>query len=121
VRDVPVYEGVWKQATQDTWTEVWAEHGSGKKVRNPFDAAVSKRLPNGVWLGQHRGWKHLTSIEDDLYEVLPDKLKKLDLGATGNDRNKVCYCEGVLGVFLVKKVGVRVENTLTAYKSMYGS
>ena len=121
VRDVPIYEGMWKEATQDTWKEVWTEHGSGKKVRNPFDAAVSKRLPTGIWLGQHRGWKHLTCIESELYEVLHDTLKKLDLGATGNDRNKVCYCEGVLGVFLVKKVGVRTENTLTAYKSMYGN
>ena len=62
-----------------------------------------------------------TTAHDPMGEAKADPLNPLDLGATGNDRNKVCYCEGVLGVFLVKKVGVRTENTLTAYKSMYGT
>jgi len=122
IREIPVYKGTWKQVTQSTWNEFWRGYdSSGRKARNPFDAAVSRKLPGGPWLGQHRGWKHLRCIRDELYEVLPDENKKLDLGATGGDRIKVCYHNGDLGVFIVNKVGMRTENTLTAYKSMYGS
>ena len=122
IREIPVYKGVWKQVTQSTWSEFWAGYNStGRKARNPFDAAASIKAPGCPWLGQHRGWKHLCCIRDELYEVLPDENRKLDLSWGGGDRIKVCYHNGDLGVFIVNKVGMRTENTLTAYKSMYGS
>jgi hypothetical protein len=79
-----------------------------------------------VWQGQHRGWKVLDFVDGDLYErPMPGNgltgPKKLDLGSTGGNRVKVCYKGGELGIFIARCTGVRREDSLRAYKSMYGS
>jgi hypothetical protein len=137
VRDVRTYTAAWRAATPETFPAVWAAwqrdpentapvaEGTRDGTRNPFDAAKDHKLGE-IWQGQHRGWKVLDFVDGDLYErptpgnglAAP---KKLDLGSTGGNRVKVCYKDGSLGIFIARCTGVRREESLRAYKSMYGS
>jgi hypothetical protein len=127
IREVPTYVGVWQEVTKDTWNTFWPVYISSmppaestRTVRNPFIEAEKHRLPNGTWQGQHRGWKVLDCVNDELYKRNDGKEStKLDLGSTGGDRIKVCYKDGILGVFIVRYTGTRSMDTLCAYKSMY--
>jgi hypothetical protein len=130
MRSIPTYTGKWMSATKDSWNAEWEkvctdnkEFADLKNVRNPFIAAELHRLPNGIWQGQHRGWKRLKSIGDELHECDPEtgvEFKKLDLGSTGGHRIKICYNEKEdLGVFIVRQIGTRKVNTLSTFNSMY--
>ena len=123
VRDVRTYAASWIAATKETWDTAWASvpaEGTRNATRNPFLAAEAHRLPDGTWQGQHRGWKVLDFVGGELYERVQGAApKKLDLGSTGGNRVKVCYKDGVLGVFIARCTGTRQENTLRAYNSMY--
>jgi len=123
VRDVRTYAASWIAATKETWDTAWASvpaEGTRDATRNPFLAAEAYRLADGTWQGQHRGWKVLDFVGGELYErVAGAAPKKLDLGSTGGNRVKVCYKDGVLGVFIARCTGTRKENTLRAYNSMY--
>jgi len=128
IRQVRTYVGKWEAVTKDTWDTFWPTyrdnpvnsmtHATG--IRNPFLAAELHVLTDGTWQGQHRGWKILECIDNDLYQRIPgEDLKKLDLGSTGGNRMKVCYKNGVLGVFIVHCTGTRKMDTLRAFNSMY--
>jgi hypothetical protein len=133
VRDVRTYMGAWFAATKDTWATAWPRfrddpanglvpaEGTRDGTRNPFEAAAPHLLADGTWQGQHRGWKVLDFIHGELYQRMEAGAppKKLDLGSTGGNRVKVCYKDGVLGVFVARCTGMRQENTLRAYNSMY--
>ena len=133
VRDVRTYAGKWFPATKETWDTAWPRfrddpangvtpaEGTRDATRNPFIAAEPHRLPDGTWQGQHRGWKVLKSVRDELYQYTEDGSapKKLDLGSTGGNRVKVCYKGSALGVFVARCTGIRREDTLRAYNSMY--
>jgi len=132
VRDVRTYAASWIAATKETWDTAWPRfrddpangivpaEGTRDRTHNPFDAAESHRLPDGTWQGQHRGWKVLEFLGGELYERVQGAApKKLDLGSTGGNRVKVCYKDGVLGVFIARCTGTRQDNTLRAYNSMY--
>lgn len=131
VRTVRTYVGTWRAVTKETWDAFWPTfrddpanglvpaEGTRDATRNPFVAAEAHRI-DGVWQGQHRGWKVLDCVGDELYQRIAGAApKKLDLGSTGGNRIKVCYKDGVLGVFIARCTGTRQENTLRAYKSMY--
>lgn len=135
VRDVRTYSATWRAATPETFPAVWAAwqrdpentaqvaEGTRDRTRNPFDP---DRKIGDVWQGQHRGWKVLDFVDGELYErPMPGNgltgPKKLDLGSTGGNRVKVCYMGGELGIFIARCTGVRREDSLRAYKSMYGS
>lgn len=137
VRDVRTYSATWKAATPTTFPAVWAAwqrdpentapvaEGTRDGTRNPFEAAADHKIGD-VWQGQHRGWKVLDFVDGGLYErPMPGNglagPKKLDLGSTGGNRVKVCYRDGHLGIFIARCTGVRREDSLRAYKSMYGS
>ena len=121
VRQVRTYVGKWKAVTKDTWDTFSANAANQcENSRNPFLAAETRRLPDGTWQGQHRGWKVLECIGDDLYHHTPDGHKKLDLGATGGNRIKVCYKNACLGVFIARCTGTKTMDTLRAFNSMYG-
>ena len=133
VRDVRTYVGAWFAATKDTWATAWPRfrddpanglvpaEGTRDRTHNPFVEAEPKRLADGTWQGQHRGWKVLDFIGGELYQRMEAGAppKKLDLGSTGGNRVKVCHKDGVVGVFVARCTGTRQENTLRAYNSMY--
>ena len=132
IRQVRTYVGKWIAATKDTWDTVWPAyrdnpaHGialpadTRDTTRNPFIAAESHCLSEGTWQGQHRGWKVLECIGDDLYHRIPgESSKKLDLGSTGGNRIKVCYKNGALGVFIARCTGTRTMDSLHAFNTMY--
>jgi hypothetical protein len=124
IRAIRTYAGEWIAATKDTWDTIWPTYrdhlGAGKTIQNPFIEAESHRLPDGTWMGQHRGWKILDYIEDTLYERISDtEHKKTDLGSTGGNRRSICYKNGELGVCIVRHTGTRVIDTLHTFKSMY--
>ena len=123
VRPIRTYAASWIPATKETWDTAWAAvpaEGARDATRNPFLAAEEHRLADGTWQGQHRGWKVLDFVGGELYErVAGAAPKKLDLGSTGGNRVKVCYNNGVLGVFIARCTGTRMLNTLYAYNSMY--
>jgi hypothetical protein len=116
-REVRTYTGKWVAVTREGWDTFRESENS--RTRNPFEAAEEKRLPDGTWMGQHRGWKVLECIENDLYQRLDGGLKKLDLGSTGGNRIKICYKGGQLGVFIAYCTGTKRINTLRAFNSMY--
>jgi hypothetical protein len=122
-REVRTYAASWIHATKETWDTAWASvpvEGTRDATRNPFLAAEAHRLPDGTWQGQHRGWKILDFVDGELYErVAGAAPKKLDLGSTGGNRVKVCYKDGVLGVFIARCNGTRWVNALRTYNSMY--
>jgi hypothetical protein len=117
MKEVPEYEVVWKPVTLESWDTFVHENNLGR-VSNPFVSAKDYRLPDGTWQGMHRIWRVLDCREDTIYDVTNGK--KLDLGATGGDRIKICYKDGNIGVAIVTCNGYRLEDTLKAYKSMYG-
>jgi hypothetical protein len=132
MREVRTYAASWIPATKETWDTAWPRfrddaangmvpaEGTRDRTHNPFLAAEAYRLADGTWQGQHRGWKVLDFVNGELYErVAGAAPKKLDLGSTGGNRVKVCYKDGVLGVFIARCTGTRKENTLRAYNSMY--
>jgi hypothetical protein len=127
IREVPTYAGVWQEVTKDTWPTFWPAYSnsmppaeSTRAVRNPFIVAEKHRLPDGTWQGQHRGWKVLDCVNNELFQRIDGEIsKKLDLGSTGGDRIKVCYKDGTLGVFIVRYTGTISMETLCAYNSMY--
>jgi hypothetical protein len=129
VRVVPTYALEWKQIIQEEWEGFWEVYrktlpvaDSTRSARNPFDEASRHRLDDGTWQGQHRGWKVLECVGNELYQRLPGgELKKLDIGSTGGNRNKVCYKDGVLGVAIVSCTGTEMIDTLHSFKSMYGN
>lgn len=137
VRQVRTYVGKWAAVTGDTWDTFWPAYrdapengmalqpGTRDTTRNPFNVAESHRLLDGAggtpgtWQGQHRGWKVLDCVGNDLFQRLPGGAKKLDLGSTGGNRIKVCYKDGQLGVFIARCTGTRMMDTLHAFNSMY--
>ena len=121
VRQVRTYTGTWAAVTKETWDTFRVDQEElVTRARNPFDAAERRRLPDGTWMGQHRGWKLLECVENDLYHRVDGELKKLDLGSTGGNRIKICYKGGELGVFIARCTGTRTMDTLRAFNSMYG-
>ena len=117
IRTIRTYKGKWFEVTKDTWNTFCKPD---ENRRNPFsDIAESYRLPDGRWQGQHRGWKLLECIGNDLYQVNDGEKKKLDIGSTGGDRSKICYKNGQLGIYVVTHTGSRSVDTLTAFNSMY--
>jgi hypothetical protein len=122
VRDVRTYEGKWFPTTEETWDTDWPRfrdapangfspaEGTRDATRNPFHAAKDHRLPDGSWQGYHRGWKvlNVSDLEGDI-----------GWGVTDGRRVKVCYKDGVLGVFVARCTGTRKETTLRSYQSMY--
>uniref|UniRef100_A0A6C0D3M2 Uncharacterized protein n=1 Tax=viral metagenome TaxID=1070528 RepID=A0A6C0D3M2_9ZZZZ len=116
IRQVRTYIGEWFPS----WENFCIENPSENR-RNPFIVAGEYRLSNGTWLGQHRGWKHLTCINNELYQIINNEFKKIDLGSTGGTRIKVCYKDGVVGIFMSKENGTRIINTVHTQKSMYGN
>ena len=133
-REVRTYAASWFAATKETWDTTWPRfrddpanglvpaEGTRDGTHNPFVAADSHRLADGTWQGQHRGWKVLDFVGGELYQRVEGAApKKLDLGSTGGNRVKVCYKDGVLGVFVARCTGTRREKTLRAYNSMYGN
>ena len=133
VRPVRIYSANWIAATKETWDTAWPRfrddpanglalaEGARDPTRNPFVAAESHRLPDGRWQGQHRGWKLLEFVGGELYQRMEGgALKKLDMIHGGGSRRvKVCYKDGVLGAFIARCTGTRMENTLRAYNTMY--
>ena len=123
VREVRTYSAVWRAVTKETWGAFWPAfrddpanglvpaEGTRDGTRNPFVAAEPYRLPDGTWQGYHRGWR-LLDFERD---IVGDE----GWGATDGRRIKVCYKGGLLGVSIARCTGVRRENTLRAYQSMY--
>jgi hypothetical protein len=121
VREVRSYTGTWAAVTRETWdTFRMGQEELVARARNPFDAAERRCLPDGTWMGQHRGWKVLECVGNDLYQRVDGELKKLDLGSTGGNRIKICYKGGELGVFIARCTGTRTMDTLRAFNSMYG-
>jgi hypothetical protein len=121
-REIRTYTGTWVAVTREGW-DTFRENCEDilARTRNPFDGATAqeKRLPDGRWMGQHRGWKLLECIGNDLYQRVDGELKKLDLGSTGGNRIKICYKDGELGVFIASCTGTKRINTLRAFNSMY--
>jgi hypothetical protein len=132
IRDIPIYDGQWFPCTKDTWNvnmkefEKLIPYETRSVIRNPFITAEIHRLPNGTWKGQHRGWKVLNCIGNELYEQIENTNKKIDISwgfshekdSTGK-RSKICYKDGILGVFIAYRTGTKKLNSLQAYKSMY--
>ena len=132
VREVRTYDGIWMAATKENWGTAWPRfrddpangivpaEGTRDATRNPFVAAESHRLADGTWQGMHRVWMILDFVGGDLYQRMEGGAqKKLDLGGTGGKRTKICYKDGVLGVFIARCTGTRQEDTLRAYNTMY--
>ena len=132
VRTIRTYGAIWFPVTKETWDTEWARFRAdpangidpNTRMRNPFIEAEAHRLPDGRWLGQHRGWKLLHMEGTDIYQdPTPNsgltEPKKLDLGSTGGDRSKVCYKDNVLGVCVVRHNGSQNVNTLRSFNSMY--
>jgi len=116
IRKIRTYNGEWFAITKDTWNTFCKPE---ERKRNPYIVAESHKLPDGRWQGQHRGWKLLECIGNDLYQVNDGEKKKLDVGSTGGYRTKICYKNGELGIYVVECTGTRLVNTLIAYNSMY--
>ena len=120
--EVPVYEGEWLPITKESWATDWPEycltHPSFSKMINPFIQA-EKHKKGEIWLGQHRGWKHLEFSEGKLYNIVLGSRIQLDLGSTGGDRRMVCYNNGQLGVLIARKTAERISKPIRATHSMY--
>jgi hypothetical protein len=127
IREVPTYVGTWQEVTKDTWNTFWSTYSDSippteatRSIHNPFIKAENHKLPDGTWQGQHRGWKVLECVDNNLFQRIDgEESKQLDLGSTGGNRIKVCYKDGILGVFIVRCTGTISMDTLCAYKSMY--
>ena len=125
-RLVPIYEGEWIPMTKESWGKDWPNYcmeqtdKSFLKKKNPFLQAEKHRLGK-IWLGQHRGWKHLRFENNKLYEIVSGvRGKSLDLGSTGGNRVKVCYHKGELGVFIAQKTDdYKVLKPIETINSMY--
>jgi len=124
-RLVPVYDGEWIPMTKESWNKNWPEYCSEQsdkaliKKKNPFIQAEKHRVGK-IWLGQHRGWKHLRYENNKLYEIVSGvRGKSLDLGSTGGTRVKVCYHKGELGVFVAHISGSKTLKPIQAINSMY--
>ena len=122
--EVPVYQGEWLPITKETWDTDWSEycltHPSFGKMENPFINA-EKHRKGEIWLGQHRGWKHLEFSEGKLYQIVSGGRIQLDLGSTGGDRKTVCYSNGQLGVFIARLTGERKYKPIMTVNSTYVS
>jgi len=112
--DKRMYEADWQAVTKDTWLAFWTSYNkdSGYKPKNPFIAAEPHKLPDGRWQGFHREWKLLEFDSD----IVGDE----GWGATDGARICVCYKNNVLGVAIVRCIGMEKMNSLRAFKSMYG-
>jgi hypothetical protein len=121
--EVPVYEGEWIPITKETWETDWSKyrltHPEFGKT-NPFDEA-EKHKKGEIWLGQHRGWKHLEFSEGKLYNIVSGARKQIDLGSTGGDRKTICYNNGQLGVFIAHLIGQRKTKPIRTKNSMFVS
>ena len=125
-RLVPVYKGDWIPMTKEGWKKKWPEFCSEqtdksfKRMHNPFNRAEKHRMGK-IWLGQHRGWKHLRYENNKLYEIVSGiRVKSLDLGSTGGKRVKVCYHKGELGVFIAHKTDdYKVSKPIHSTESMF--
>jgi hypothetical protein len=122
--EVPVYEGDWIPITKETWETEWSKycltHPECSKMENPFDEA-EKHKKGEIWLGQHRGWKHLEFSEGKLYNIVSGARKQIDLGSTGGDRKTICYNNGQLGVFIARLIGQRKTKPIRTKNSMFVS
>ena len=119
--DKPIYAVDWRPCTPDTFVSVWttfcasppAGFTASAGVRNPFIAASDHRTAEGLWQGQHRGWKVL--------DFDTDFTRDIGWGAKHSARIAICYRAEELGVAIVWSTGTERVDSLRAYKSMYGS
>ena len=126
VRDRVTSTSVWRkvglgEAAWAAFLEAWKhdpENTYGVETRqgttNPFIESAKVGKVGGKWQGYLRSWRVLDYDAD----VLND-------GWGINERNHrrafICYRGGELGVAIKWKTGVRREDSLRAYKSMYGT
>jgi hypothetical protein len=125
VREVSTYKGEWIPLTNETWDTEWKKYTTRLNItgwnRNPFIASAdaNHHKEGDLWLGYHRGWKHLDYKDGELYEIISGECKKITI-AWGGNRLKICYQNGEVGVLVVRRTGVQQKNTLhTSDKSMY--
>lgn len=123
VREVPVYKGEWVQMKPEEWDTKWPKYAmshpemSGRN--NPFHRVANENREGDRWKGDHRGWRHLNFMDEQLYEIISGEHKRIDLGSTGGNRIKICYQNGEIGILAVYCIGKKQINTLHAVKSMF--
>jgi hypothetical protein len=121
IEDKRTFTSTWRAATKETWDAVCGAMRADPVnsivklagARNPFFAAETHRLANGVWQGYHRGWKVLdydTNVKGDA-----------GWGVDDGRRIKVCYKDGVLGVAFCWGTGSVNVLSIKTVKSMYAS
>ena len=125
IRTVGLYETDWQRTNMEEWDNFWKEYtrnpanhmspstGTREQKRNPFKTAQPFKIGE-EWKGYHRGWKVLDYDRD----IVPAPEWGINPNG-GSDRVKVCYRGGVLGVAIVRHVGMGLMNSLKTTNSMY--
>ena len=113
VRPVADVEDTFIPCTPESFNELRAAGQMGKPTcDNPFIESERRGLVNGRYTGIIRGVPGVYTMQ-----------QAIDSGGVnkGNrERRVICYNDDVLGVLLKVYCGVKMMDTLTAYKSMYG-
>jgi hypothetical protein len=113
VRPVADVENTFIPCTPESFNELRAAGQMGiLRCDNPFAESVRHGLVNERYTGIIRG-------VPDVYT----KQQAIDSGGVNKnnrERRVICYNDDVLGVLLKVYRGVKMMDTLTAYKSMYG-
>jgi hypothetical protein len=113
VRPVADVEDTFIPCTPESFTEICAAGQMGNpRNTNLFVESERRGLVNGLYTGIIRGVPGVYT-----------KQQAIDSGGVNKnnrERRVICYNDDVLGVLLKVYRGVKMMDTLTAYKSMYG-
>jgi hypothetical protein len=116
VKQIPVYECEFFECTKDSFLQlksVLEERLPQHKFKNPFITSTAKGLVGNRYMGYLRGWQVLD------YET--QVKTQAGWGVVDGPRLTICYHDGVLGIALRYDTGhMEEQNTLDAYRSMYG-
>jgi hypothetical protein len=125
VRSVGLFESDWQRTNMEDWDNFWAVYsrnpsnrmapstGTRQQTRNPFKTAQPFKIGE-EWQGYHRGWKVLDYDRD----IVPAPGWGTNPNG-GSNRIKVCYRGGVLGVAIVRYIGMGLMDSLKTTNSMY--
>jgi hypothetical protein len=130
VRSLPVFKTYWFECNAETFPEKFAEIRESEETEEAFKNCSATYAPknpflensrppareDGMEYGQLRGWNILD------YDTHIVNQPGWGLGGQTKPRYTICYNDGVLGVALRWKTEeFEQKDSLTAYKSMYGS
>jgi hypothetical protein len=114
LRAVPDVNEKFIPCTKDTFERYRAAGVMGSKTcPNPFIQSEEKGLVDGKYTATIRGVCGVLSKED--------ARKSGAISKTNRERRIICYDGDVLGVMVRLYAGEKMMDTLSAYKSMYGS